>query len=255
LFACSDWSQLAGDLEALSDRLVCASAVLEPFAAASPAQLSAAFPDVCYEYKRHYITDLSRPLVRTTASHHRRNVRKALAAVDVSQPPRDAAFLAAWQGLYGNLVRRHGITGIAQFSPLAFARQLSVPGCTAYAASHAGEICGATLWYVNGEVAYYHLAAYSDRGYELGASFALFWTALADFAKLGIRWAALGAGAGTTAAPSGLTRFKQGCATETRPVYFCGRVLQPETYRRLTRNAPPGVSYFPAYRCPPTAAA
>jgi lipid II:glycine glycyltransferase (peptidoglycan interpeptide bridge formation enzyme) len=105
-----------------------------------------------------------------------------------------------------------------------------------------------TLWYVSGDVAYYHLAAYSDRGYDLGASFALFWTALKYFAAIGIRWAAIGAGPGTTAAESGLTRFKRGWSTGTRSAHFCGRILQPTAYAELSANAAAGSSYFPAYR-------
>jgi hypothetical protein len=250
LFACQDWNALGDDVDALADRLVCASLVTDPFAAASPELLRTAFPDVCYEYKQHFVTDLSRPLEGVTPSHHRRNIRKALHAVDVRRMPADEEALAEWLGLYEQLVRRHAISGIARFSPWAFERQMGVPGFIAFAAFDRDACCGMTLWYAAGDVAYYHLAAYSDRGYALGASFALFATALAHFAKLGLHWAALGAGAGTTAADSGLTRFKQGWATETRSVYFCGRILQPERYRALAAHIPPGANYFPAYRSP-----
>lgn len=250
LFACQNWSALGDDLAALADRFVCASLVTDPFAAASPELLQTSFPDVCYEYKQHFVTDLSRPLEGVTPSHHRRNIRKALQAVEVRQSPADGGTLADWLGLYDQLIRRHAIAGIARFSPRAFERQMDVPGFNAFAAFDGDACCGMTLWYAAGEVAYYHLAAYSDRGYALGASFALFATALGHFAKLGLRWAALGAGAGTTAADSGLTRFKQGWATETRPVYFCGRILQPQRYRELTAQIPPGSNYFPAYRWP-----
>jgi hypothetical protein len=250
LFACQNWAALGDDLEALADRFVCASLVTDPFAAASPELLHAAFPDVCFSYKQHFVTDLSRPLDAVTPSHHRRNVRKALRSVDVQQSSADGEALTEWLGLYDQLIERHAITGIARFSPRAFERQMCVPGFTAFAAFAGDACCGMTLWYVAGDVAYYHLAAYSDCGYELGASFALFATALAHFAKAGLRWAALGAGAGATAADSGLTRFKQGWATGTRPVYFCGRILQPERYRDLTARIPPGSNYFPAYRSP-----
>ncbi len=250
LFACRDWSAVGDDLATLADRLVCASLVTDPFTDASAEQLHAAFPDVCYPYKQHYVCDLSLPLDRVTPSHHRRNIRKALAAVEVRQAPPNGDALADWIGLYDNLVRRHAITGIARFSPRSFQRQFQSPGFIAFAAFEHRECCGMTLWYAAGEAAYYHLAAYSDRGYELGASFALFWTAFTHFAKVGIRWVALGAGAGATAADSGLTRFKQGWATATRPVYFCGRILQPAAYRELTAHIPPGSNYFPAYRAP-----
>ena len=169
-------------------------------------------------------------------------------SIDVCQSVPDGELLSRWQSLYENLIRRHEIEGIARFSPLAFERQMSVPGFTAFSACDRGETCGMTLWYVRGDVAYYHLGASSDRGYERGASYALFWTALSHFANLGIRWAALGAGAGAKASESGLTRFKQGWATDTRPVHFCGRVLQTAAYQRLSTNPPGPSDFFPAYR-------
>src|SRR5262249_13231681 len=138
--------------------------------------------------------------------------------------------------------------GIARFSPLAFARQAKVPGFKAFSALCGNAVCGTTLWYVQGDVAYYHLGAYSDDGYQRGASFAIFWTALSDFAAAGIRWAALGAGDGVQSAESGLTRFKRGWATHSRPVYFCGRILQPGAYAKLASGVATRGNFFPAYR-------
>jgi hypothetical protein len=253
LFACRDWRGLGDDLAELADRapeLVCVSLVTDPFADAPAEQLAAALPEVCYQFKQHFVTDLSRPLETVLPSHHRRHVRKALAAVEVRETTADSAALAQWPALYQQLIERHAIAGLARFSPQSFARQARVPGFAAFSAWDGDALCGTTLWYAARGVAYYHLAAYADRGYELGASYALFWTALAHFAKLGVGWAALGAGAGTAAAASGLTRFKQGWATDTRPVYFGGRVLNHAAYRRLTADVPPGLNYFPAYRRP-----
>jgi hypothetical protein len=250
LFSCRNWQVLGDDLEALSERLVCASIVTDPFAEITEPELRAAFPNVCYPYKQHFVTDLSLPLDTIVQSHHRRNVRKALDSVKVQPMLSGDELLSLWLPLYENLVLRHSVRGIARFSPQSFARQMNVPGFMAFAAFDGDDVCGMTLWYLSGDVAYYHLAAYSEVGYERGASFALFWTALTHFKQLGAYWAALGAGAGTNASESGLTRFKQGWATGTRSVYFCGRILQPETYQRLTGENPNMISYFPAYRCP-----
>ncbi|HEX6960460.1 MAG TPA: GNAT family N-acetyltransferase [Lacipirellula sp.] len=255
LFSCRDWSELGADLDELRDALVSIALVTDPFADVTPAELERAFPDVCYEYKQHYVVDLTRPLESVIGSHHRRNVRKAGRAEEVRQEPASAELLATWQSLYSNLIARHGITGIARFSPGSFTMQMSAPGFAAFSAVAEGETCGVTLWYVDRGVAYYHLAAYSERGYEAGASFALFWEALSHFAKSGVRWAALGAGAGTNASDSGLTRFKQGWATGTRPVYFCGRVLQAEAYHRLSAGRDAADGFFPAYRAPQLKAA
>ena len=254
LFSCLNWSGLADDLTSLRDRFVCAYAVSDPFAKVQADELQRAFPDVCYAYKQHFVTDLARPLESFVDSHHRRNIRKGLRNVEVRQldaNPAGADFspaLNAWQSLYQDLIERHGIEGIARFSRTSFERQFAVPGFDCFAAVDQSGICGMTLWYSHGEAAYYHLGAYNERGYTQAASFALFATAFQCFAERGVRWAALGAGAGTNAVDSGLTRFKQGWSTETRPVYFCGRILQREAYSRLAATAPADTKYFPAYR-------
>jgi hypothetical protein len=250
LFACRDWSGLGADLESLADRFVCAYAVTDPFGETSSDELARAFPDLCYAYKQHFAADLSRPLDSFVDSHHRRNIRKGLKNVEVRRLPASAETLAAWQALYDCLIERHDIRGIARFSAAAFAKQFAVPGFDCFAAVDAEGVCGMTLWYVDRGVAYYHLGAYNERGYGQAAAFAIFATALQQFAEEGVRWAALGAGAGTTAADSGLTRFKQGWSTETWPAYLCGRILQPEAYARLSAAAPAETKFFPAYRAP-----
>ncbi|MBA4107478.1 MAG: hypothetical protein C0485_17210 [Pirellula sp.] len=250
IFSCRDWSGLSADLDSLSGRFVCAYAVTDPFGETSADELARAFPDLCYAYKQHYAADLSRPLDSFVDSHHRRNIRKGLKHVSVSRLTASAETLAAWQALYDCLIERHDIRGIARFSAESFAKQFAVPGFDCFAAVDAEGICGMTLWYVDRGVAYYHLGAYNERGYGQAAAYAIFSTALQRFAEEGVRWAALGAGAGTTAADSGLTRFKQGWSTETRPAYLCGRILQPETYQRLSIAAPTGTTFFPAYRAP-----
>jgi hypothetical protein len=248
LFSCQNWNALGDDLESLSASLVCVSLVTDPFANVGASQLQATFPDVCYEYKQHFVTDLSLPLESIVQGNHRRNVRKAMSAVDVFCSTAVDELLPHWQQLYNNLIERHGIEGIAKFSSTSLERQMRVPGFMAFAALDGDDTCGMTLWYVQGDVAYYHLGAYSDRGYELGASFALFWNALTHFAGVGVRWTALGAGAGVNASESGLTRFKQGWATHTRPAYFCGRILQPAAYAKLAAVSPSTNGFFPAYR-------
>jgi hypothetical protein len=102
---------------------------------------------------------------------------------------------------------------------------------------------------IDGEVAHYHLGAYSETGYRFKASFAIFRTAIDEFARRGLRWLSLGAGPGIGEEEGGLTRFKHGWATGTRPVYFCGRVFDRDAYRLLPASIPADPqSYFPAYR-------
>ena len=107
-----------------------------------------------------------------------------------------------------------------------------------------------TIWYVDREVAYYHLGAYSEDGYKMRASFALFWSAIELFSTRGLRWLNLGAGAGVeNSGTDGLTRFKRGWSTGTRTAYFCGRILDQASYASILEAAgAPSTGYFPAYR-------
>ena len=155
-----------------------------------------------------------------------------------------------WCRLYETLIARHGITGIAAFSPASLAAQLAVPGMVAVRADCEGQTVGMVLWYRSGDVAYYHLGAYDARGYALRASYAIFATSMRVLAEQGVRWLSLGAGAGVrTDADDGLTRFKRGWATGTRTAYLCGRILDRPAYTTLcrARAVSPG-TYFPGYR-------
>jgi hypothetical protein len=158
-------------------------------------------------------------------------------------------FLDEWLELYGNLIRRHHITGLRAFSRAAFERQLGIPGTVLLRAISGGTTIGADWYFVQGDVAYNHLAACAPAGYELGASYALKWAAI-EYLAGRARWLDLGGGAGlATDGTDGLSLFKRGWSTGTRVAYFCGRVLDRERYESivLARGGPP-TTYFPAYR-------
>lgn len=250
LFSCQDWSQLPSDLEELTETLVNVTLVTSPFGNYEPAHLKTCFPDLFIPFKNHFVVDLSRPPSRYVDPHHRRNARRALAQMRTEICTRPLDYLADWLLLYAALVKRHKITGIAAFSKASFEKQLIVPGITAFRAVNDGQTAGMLLWYIQGNVAYYHLGAYSDRGYELGSSFALFSHAIDYFAQCGLRWLNLGAGAGTDpSVQSGLDRFKKGWATGVRPTYLCGKITNRKKHDKLVaaKRVPP-TSYFPAYR-------
>jgi hypothetical protein len=104
------------------------------------------------------------------------------------------------------------------------------------------------IWYVQGEIAYYHLGAYSRLGYQLDASFALFWVAIEHFTGK-LRWLNLGGGAGLGEPSPGLDRFKAGWATATRTAYLCRHIFQPARYEQLSAAlGGSDSSFFPAYR-------
>ena len=249
LFACGRWAALPDDLEALSGELVSLALVADPFGAHDPALLERAFGDVVVPFKQHFVVDLARPLEDVASAHHRRNARRALAAAAVERLADPAAHLGEWLDLYATLVGRHGIRGVATFSPRSFAAQLRVPGIVAFRARAGADTVGMTLWYLQDGVAYYHLGAYAERGYALRASYALFWEALRAL-RAEAALASLGAGAGVRGDDDdGLTRFKAGWATGTRTAWFCGRVFDPERYAAIVRACrAPATGFFPAYR-------
>jgi hypothetical protein len=249
LFACRDWRPLEDDLTALGSELVSVTLVADPFGNHDAELLKRCFPDMVRNFKAHFIVDLSQPPARFVAENHLRNVRKALALVEVRRCVAPGDHLNQWVALYDHLIQVRQIRGLRRFSRSSFAVQLGVPGIVAWEARHEDTTVGMILWYVQGDIAYYHLAAYSQAGYNLRASFALFWRSLEYFAAAGLRWLNIGAGAGLTAGEDGLTRFKRGWATGTRPAYLCGRVLNHSAYDDLAHVRQTGAgAYFPAYR-------
>ena len=249
LFACRDWSKLDLDLDELRSELVTLTIVADPFGNHNPAQLGKCFPTVVTPFKEHLVTELSRSPESFVATQHRRKAQKALERLDIERVEDAGVFADRWIELYANLVRRHGIRGLTAFSPDSFRAQLAVPGISLFRAISENETVGMTLWYTDREVAYYHLGAYSDLGYELEASFALFWHVLEYFSRQGLQWLDLGAGAGLSAKDSsdGLTRFKRGWATGTRTAYLCGRIFDQSKYEQVMKDREAN-DYFPPYR-------
>jgi len=252
LFFCQNWSRLREDLSDLAGKAVSFSIVTDLFADLKVEFLKSFF-DVVVPFKKHFIAELSRPIKKLVSKSHQETVRRALKKVEVSLCPDPPALLSEWSGLYCNLARRHGITGIRAFSERAFAQQLTIPGLVAFEAQEiaTGEIVGLDLWYLQRDIAYGHLAAFSDRGYELRASYATKWHVL-DYFMNKARYLNLGAAAGASAEVSpddGLAKFKRGWSSDTRTNYFCGKVLEPDVYARLVRDRnAEAVSLFPAYR-------
>lgn len=249
LFACRDWSRLHLDLEAIGPGLVSLGLVADPFGGHAQADLDRCFPDRMVPFKQHFVTDLGSVSQMTISKHHRYYGRRALAQMEVEACADPAGFLDDWVALYANLVGRHGLSGIKAFSRDAFARQLRVPGIVVLRAHERGRTLGAHLWYLQGDIAYSHLAAVSERGYELMAAYALHTFAL-DYFRGRAAWLDLGAGAGVRGDEAdGLTRFKRGWATGVKEVYFCGRIFDRARYAAAaTSRGLVATDHFPAYR-------
>ena len=248
LFACADWGRLREDLDAIGGSLLTLGLVADPFGNFERADLERCF-DLVRPFKPHFVCDLALPAERLASAHHRYYARKALASarVEVCADPR--SFADDWVRLYAELVERHGLEGIKAFSRRSLEQQLAVPGMVALRAVVGEEVVGGHLWYVQGDVAYSHLAAASQQGYAVGVSYALYSFALQYFAGRA-RWLDLGAGAGLSSKDGdGLARFKRGWSSGTRIAYFCGRVFKPDRYAEVARmRGAQGTDYFPAYR-------
>ena len=74
LFACQDWTQLKGDLDALEQELVTVSLVTDPFGDFSVDYLQACF-DVVKPFKNHFIVDLRQPMADFVSKDHCRSAR------------------------------------------------------------------------------------------------------------------------------------------------------------------------------------
>ncbi len=255
LFCCADWHALPADLADLLGRLVSVVVVTDPFGPEDPTALIGGFSHGLVPYKNHIVIDLDVPLERSACAHHRRNARRALSRLTVEELTDPRRYLETWCELYSELINRHGITGMSRFSRMAFEAQLAVPGLVAFRAfDDRADTVGMMLWYLQGSIGYYHLAAYSPRGYEEKASFALFWMSAERF-RGRLRWLSLGAGTGATCDGSdGLTRFKRGWSPLVRPTYLGRHVACPDRYAELCGNRSGG-DFFPAYRNPAEAAA
>lgn len=250
LFSCPRWEGLGPDLDALEGRLLSVALVTDPFGAYGRELLAAVFPDLMRPYKEHFTVDLRGPLFADLPVHHRRNLRRAGREVAVEVCAEPHRHIDEWTRLYGTLIARHRIRGMAAFSRPSFLAQLQVPGMVALRAREGGVTVAMQLWVRDGVYAYYHLGAACARGYALRAAYALTHRAIEHFAQGGCEQADLGAGAGADPrGDDGLTRFKRGWATGSRPVYLCGRILDRRAYADLARRcATRRPDYFPVYR-------
>ena len=123
------------------------------------------------------------PINEIASKHHKYYSQKALKSVCVEVCRDPKKFIDEWIQLYGVLVDKYDIKGIKAFSKKSFEKQFEVPGFVLFRAEHGGETVGAHTWYLQDNVAYSHLAAFSPLGYELMASYALYWFALEYFSN------------------------------------------------------------------------
>ena len=184
------------------------------------------------------------------SAHHRYYSRRALSEVCVELVEDRLAFLSDWCALYENLVRRHDISGPADFMRENFQELFRLEELVIVKAVAGERVVGAHLWMRQGDVVHSHLAASSDEGYALSCAYAIHWKSLEYFAE-SAAWLNLGGVAGLMDEPAhGLRTFKKGWSTNTRPAWFCASIFQPEIYRQLCGElqGETGKHFFPGYR-------
>jgi len=251
LCCCADWRLLKADVRDLHqiDGLVSVYFTTDPFGNWTVEELKDCFPDVCRVFKDHFVIDLRLAKDTYISKHHKRRITKLAKSVDVEVTLEPITKLPEWLKLYNHLKQRHSIKGVTAFSIESFELQLQIPGVVAFIASIANEIVGMVLFYVMGHVAYYHLGAYSYQGYGNSVSYSLFDQAIDYFKAKSPNWINLGASGGMEKRDDGLTRFKSGWASGTKPVYFCGNIINANIYKHLSKGTES--NYFPAYRNQP----
>lgn len=240
-------ADLCGGLEALrAAGAVSAVLVADPFHGPPPDRLRAAF-DLFVPFKTHWTVE-RRAGAFAPSAHHRGCIRLAERRCRV-RPAALRDHLDEWCRLYGELTRRHGITGTHDYPRESFAALAGMEGLRGFLAEDAaGEVIAMHLWIDDGRVAYSHLAATDAAGYRAGAAYALYAAAIEHFA--GREAIDLGGGAGLADdAADGLAAFKRGFANASRVAHLCGRVLDGAAYARLSAGRE-AEGYFPAYRSP-----
>lgn len=249
LFHCRDWRALPEDLACLREAgMVSLVLVTDSLLGENERKVFSHF-DVAEPFKTHYLSVLDQPPEHTVSRHHRYYARKAARELEVDVPEVPLNHLDEWCALYEALVGRHGVTDLRTFSRDAFMRLLSMPGVILFRAIRQGRAVGAQIILIQGDVAFAHLAAFSDEGYRLGASYLLDWAAV-EHLRGRVDYLNWGGGVGLEGADtSGLARYKQGWATERGTSYLLGTVLDHGAYRGLIgAGEDVACAYFPRYR-------
>lgn len=249
LFACSDWSMLGEDLNLLDDQLVSLAVVTDPFGQYDVKMLQGIFRDRVFAFKTHFVTDLTRPNTDFISGHRRRMALRALRKMEVEIISEPVQYVDEWTRLYSHLIDHHHVQGIRAYSHAAFTIQFGLPNTYYVRAIINNQPIGAQVCFLQDNVVHCHLAAFTEAGYDFGASYALDWASI-DYFTGKAHWYNMGGGVGVNAESNdGLSLYKRGWASDTRTAYFCGRIINQKLYESIALQFPKtNSSYFPVYR-------
>lgn len=249
LFVCRDWSRLHEDLKEIESELISLAVITDPFGTFDQSYLARCF-EIVKPFKKHFIVDLRQNPESFVDRHHRYYARRSLRDMKVEICNEPIRYADAWINLYDSLIKRHKITGIRTFSNDGFRAQKQIPGLTLVIGKLGGEVIGGHIIVIHDNVAYSHLAAFSEAGYKQNASYGIYWITLKYLAEHKIRFFDLGAGAGIEEnGEDGLAKFKKGWSNDRRAVYICGGIFREQKYNIICRGKNLGkTDYSPAYR-------
>lgn len=244
-------NRITEDFADLPDDVVTAVVVTDPFSEADPNMLNHSFNAGLTFFKKHYVVNVQS--YATDVHHeHLNKVRTAFGrGVTVHECYRTDYYEEIWGMLWDLLVSRHGLADAPGPSRSGVIRQLRVPGTMCVRAQLGSNVIGMVIFYIEGSNAYYHLGAYSEMGYDVHVSYAIFWNAFSYLRDRGVKQVSLGGNAGMkNDDEDGLAYFKRGWASHTVPVYIGKSVLKPDLYDALCekKGVSSSTSFFPAYR-------
>lgn len=199
--------------------------------------------DYFKEYKTHYIIDYSKPI--KYSNNHKRNIKNNK-NLEMELLPKNSETADKFHGFYQVLKKKHGITGITDFNLETIYNHISHKNSYTFGVWENNKLIGSIITTTIDDRSYYHLGAYSERGYEIGASFSLMDHIISFYNKLGYKYFILGAGAGVDKASEGLVRFKKGFSNDTRKNYIIGYINNREKYDELSKGKEG--DFFPLYR-------
>lgn len=249
IFSCMNWEGLDEDIRDLtSSGVVCISLVTDPFADVCNIYLEQIF-DTVIPFKTHYISDLTRPLEEIVSKNRLRTAIKAQNDIKIEIVATPDDYIEDWLILQGELASRHGLKGMKVLSRSAIERLIHVPGAVMLRASFRDVTVGMHIEFVQNDVVYGHLAAYSAKGREIGVSGALHVWEI-EYFRDKKRWIDWGGASGVVpGAADTLTSFKQNFSNAQRMTFFCAKVLDRRAYDVLAAAAgAEDTRYFPAYR-------
>jgi hypothetical protein len=248
LFSCSNWRGLADDVRGLRERFVSLVLVPDPASPLSRAELQATF-DIVRPMNDHYIIEFARFSSANVSQHHARELRRAeKRGLEIQIA--DGAFELAedFHRLYRTLVERRRISGLRDFSLTTMQKQMPIDGSVVVSVLKGGELMGMDWYYRDRSWAYNHLSACSKAGYANSAAY-LMKAAAIEYFRGKVDVLDLGGAPRLGLGGDGLSLFKSGWSTGTKPSYLCGAILNETEFRRLIGGEDPRQEgYFPSYR-------